>query len=79
MRETKTKKKGTLEEIDARQRTEEDIQKTKINFNSGERERYCIYERRLGYYEKGATREDEMVLEIKNIKTEINPNRMIGR
>lgn len=28
---------------------------------------------------KGATREDEMVLEIKNIKTEINPNRMIGR
>lgn len=51
--------------------TDKNIQKTKMKFNSGERERYCIYEGRLGDCGRGVTREDEMLLEIKNMIAEI--------
>lgn len=42
-----------------------------MKFNSGERERYCICEGRLGDCGRGVTREDEMLLEIKNMIAEI--------
>ena len=43
-----------------------------IFINSGEWERYCVYERRQEYCEKGAAREEERLLEIKNVRVEIN-------
>lgn len=39
----------------------------KIKFSSGNRERYCIYEGRIGDWGKGVIRKDEMLLEIKNM------------
>lgn len=49
--------------MDASQTTEEN-RKLKLILNTGERKRQYVYEARPGYCKKGATREDEMLLEI---------------